>query len=251
MPSSLHDEITRNYYQTTAVRCHAPTREYYEASADLLRRRLGPWFPWDDGTCCLDLACGCGEMLYCLERQGVRYTAGVDLCAEELDQARRVVRGLLVHADVLDYLRQTESASVDFVTAFNFLEHVPKDKLTAILIEVRRILRRGGALVAMVPNAVSPFAGITRHWDITHEWAFTANNFRQLAAVSGFSPEVEFRECGPVPHGVISSLRYILWRLLRVVIAVWLLVEVADRKDGVYTMDMLVRLRLAGSAEDR
>jgi hypothetical protein len=103
----------------------------------------------------------------------------------------------------------------------------------------------------MVPNAISPFSGTTRYWDITHEWAFSTNNFRQLAALVGFEPEVEFRECGPVPHGVVSGIRFLLWRVIRLGIAGWLLVELADHKGGVYTMDMLVRLRLAGSAEDR
>ena len=146
-------------------------------------------------------------------------------------------------------LRRPES--FDFISAFNFLEHLPKDTLRDVLIETRRVLRPGGTLVAMVPNAISPFSGITRYWDITHEWAFTPNNFRQLAALTGWDPTVEFRECGPVPHGLVSGIRYLIWQAIRLGIAGWMLVELADRKGGVYTMDMLVRLRLPKPAEDR
>ncbi len=245
MSTQLHGSITRDYYATTASRGHAPAREFYEASAAQLQRHLRGWWPADRDARCLDLACGCGSLLYLLEKLGFRNTTGVDLCREELDQARSFVRGELVHRDVLEYLRSAETAAFDFITALNFLEHLPKDTLMAVMGEVRRVLRPGGTLVAMVPNAISPFGSTTRHWDLTHEWAFTPNNFRQLAALSGFLPAVEFRECAPDPHGLTSAVRWLLWQVIRAGIAGWLLIETADRKGGVYTMDMLVRLTVA------
>jgi SAM-dependent methyltransferase len=203
---------------------------------------LQPWLPADRNARCLDLACGCGELLYLLEKECFKNTSGVDLCREELDQARPFIGAQLHHADVVEFLQNADSESFDFITALNFLEHLPKDSLYEVLKESRRVLRPGGTLVAMVPNAISPFSGLTRHWDITHEWAFSPNNFYQLASTCGFSVDVDFRECGPMGHGVKSGIRVIGWKLIRVAIAAWLLIEVADRKGGVYTMDMLVRL---------
>jgi SAM-dependent methyltransferase len=241
--SSLHASVTRAYWKTTAARSHASSRQFFEHAANHCKSRLAPWLPSSRDAVCLDLACGCGEVVYLLEREGFRRATGVDLCQEELDQARPFVRGELVCDDVLQYLERAPSRSVDFITALNFLEHLPKDVLGGVLKEARRVLRPGGTFVAMVPNAISPFGNLTRHWDITHEWAFTPNNFRQLAALTGFSPQIEFRECGPVPHGIKSGVRYALWQMLRAGIAAWFLIEVADRKGGVYTMDMMVRMR--------
>jgi 2-polyprenyl-3-methyl-5-hydroxy-6-metoxy-1,4-benzoquinol methylase len=243
-PSRLSDQVADAYYQTTAGRGHQSSRAYYENNANGLMRSLRGWLPTDKNARCLDLACGCGELLYLLERAGYRNTAGVDLCREELEEARRYVRGSLFQADVLEHLRTLESNSLDFLTALNFLEHVSKDKLLAVLKECRRVLRPGGTLAAMVPNAVSPFGSITRYWDITHEQAFTTNNFRQLAALVAFDTEVEFRECGPRIHGFVSALRYLLWQVLRAAIASWLMIEIATTKDWIYSMDMLVRLRV-------
>jgi len=62
--------------------------------------------------------------------------------------------------------------------------------------------------------------------------------------LTGFAPEIEFREWGPDPHGLASGVRFVMWQILRLIIAGRLLVEVADRKGGIYTMDMLVRLRV-------
>jgi SAM-dependent methyltransferase len=241
----LNSEVARRYYETTASRSHAASETYYRRSAAGLKRRFGRWLPADRQASCLDIGCGCGEMIYLLEREGFANTTGVDLDSTQLAEARRHVRGLLVAADALEFLGGCPSASIDFVSAVNFLEHLPKDVLLNGLREIRRVLRPGGTLVAMVPNAVSPFGGLTRHWDITHEWAFTPNNFRQLAPLTGFDPAVEFRECGPVPHGVPSLVRYALWQGIRAAIAAWFVIEVGSVKGGIYTMDMLVRMRVA------
>ncbi len=241
------DEITSAYYATTAGAAHAPTRDHYDNAAPGLLRRLGPWMPADRTLSCLDLACGCGELVYALEREGFTRTAGVDLCAEELEEARRFVRGTLEKADVLEHLAQRPDGSLGFVTAFNIVEHLPKERIPTFFREARRVLSPGGTLVAMVPNAMSPFGASTRYWDITHQIAFTPSSVRQLARMAGFRDrEVEFRECGPVPHGLKSAARYLAWQGLRGAIAAWFLVENGGTRGGVYTMDMLFRLRKEG-----
>jgi ubiquinone/menaquinone biosynthesis C-methylase UbiE len=242
--SHLTKQVAEAYYKTTAGRSHNASRKYYEDTANGLLRSLRQWLPSNKDAHCLDLACGCGEMLYLLERAGFRNTEGVDLCKDELEQASRHVRSQLSEADVLEHLKTLESDSLDFLTALNFLEHLSKDELLTVLKECRRVLRPGGTLVAMVPNAISPFGSVTRYWDITHEWAFTPNNFHQLSALCGFGSDIEFRECGPRVHGLVSAVRYALWRLLRIGIAAWFLIEVGNTRETVYTMDMLVRLRL-------
>lgn len=244
MSKGLTENIVRHYYTTTAGRGHVPNRDYYDRSADGLLRRLGSWLPSDTKTVCLDLACGCGEMVYSLERSGISNTQGVDLSPEVIERARPFVKGSLVCSDVLTHLTGLPARSIDFITAFNFLEHLPKDDILPFLSQVRRVLAPGGTLILMVPNAVSPFGGMTRHWDMTHEWGFTPNNFHQLAPLAGFDPDIEFRECGPIAYGFTSSIRVVAWQAMRAAIAAWLLVEVADTKGGIYTMDMMVRLRV-------
>jgi len=246
LAESLHNQIVESYYQTTVADSYSASRQHYEVASDGLLRWLKPWLPANQSADCLDLATGCGEVVYLLEREGYENTTGVDLCSQEIDQAREFVKGNLRQGDILGHLRQTATSSLDFITALNILEHLSKDDLFAVLTEARRVLRPHGTLVALVPNAMSPFGSATRYWDMTHQWAFTPGNFRQLARLTGFDERIDFRECSPVPYGLRSGIRWITWQVLRRLIAAWLLVEVGTSRDRIYTMNMLVRLHRPG-----
>jgi 2-polyprenyl-3-methyl-5-hydroxy-6-metoxy-1,4-benzoquinol methylase len=235
----LEKKIFDAYYTSTSGRAGSIGQDYYERVSPGLKRRLKGWLP-KAGSDVLDLGCGLGGFLYMCERFDCGSLTGVNLCKEEIDVAQRFVAASFCHGDLLSFLRQSDR-SYDWIGCFNILEHLTKDEVLETLELCATRLRAGGELIVMVPNGLSPFAGMTRYWDVTHQLAFVPNNFRQLAPLCGFS-SVDFRECGPVPHGVISTIRSVLWQCLRILIKFRLLVEVADAKDGIYTMDMLVRL---------
>ena len=73
----------------------------------------------------------------------------------------------------------------DLVLAFDVLEHVPQDKLVDFLVEVKRVLRSGGILVARFPNGDSPFGLVNQNGDITHVTAIGSVRIRQLASRLG------------------------------------------------------------------
>lgn len=242
--NSLSETITKNFFDTNAVISHHDHRASYEQWSRNMLPRIAHWLPSDTSGRCIDLGCGCGEALFMLEQRGFSDLHGVDLCQKELDQAQSYLRSAtLVCDNIVAYLAGQPAGSCQLVTAFNILEHLTKDDLYAVLRETSRVLAPGGKCIAVVPNAVSIFGGLTRHIDLTHEWAFTPNNFRQLAPLCGFDPaKTRFREWGPLPHGLTSTIRYALWQVIRAAIASYLMVEVANTKGGVYTMDMLVYL---------
>ena len=244
MTSQATREVTTRYLTTTSSRGAVVGAAHYEANAVSMRRRLKPWLP-ASGARVLDLGCGLGELLYLCQGLGCAERVGVNLCQEEIDAARPYVEAHFECLDILDYLRTTQE-EFDCIFALNILEHLDKDTLLEVLRLCRSHLAPRGTLVAMVPNAISLVGTVTRFWDFTHEWAFTPNNFRQLAPLAGFSPEVEFRECGPIPHGPVSLCRWLLWQGIRLAIWTYFLIEVADAKGGVYTMDMMVRLKSDG-----
>lgn len=240
--ASTHNRLIRDYFRTTSAVGSARDGAAFGSSVTGLRRRLGAWLDVADKNV-LDLGSGTGELCLLAREAGASSVVGVNLSQEEIDFASQQVNAAFVHEDIASYLEHCEEHSVDHIYALNILEHLDKDTLVTVLEGAFHILRPGGVLIAMAPNATSPFGGMTRYWDITHHQAFTPSGIRQLARLVGFGGDVQFRECGPVPYGMVSSIRYGLWQVIRLLIRGYLMVELASAKGGVYTADMMFRLQ--------
>lgn len=241
-PSSnkAHDLVVRNYFETTSAVGSASSEQAFAASRLSLSRRLGRWMDVS-GKVVVDLGSGTGELCALALEKGAANVTGVNLSEGEVAFARQRVAANFVVDDIGHYLATLPDQSVDRIFALNILEHLDKDTLVSVLQHAQRVLTPGGTLVGMVPNATSPFGTMTRYWDITHFNAFTPSSLRQLARLVGFAPVVEFRECGPVPHGVFSGLRFMLWQVIRTLIFSYFMIELASSKGGIYTADMMVR----------
>jgi SAM-dependent methyltransferase len=239
-PENARERVVRQYFETTsgaATLAEAP--DYGRLTAGL-RRGLADWLDVR-GKRVLDLGCGKGELCWLALRGGASRVVGVNLSRSEIEYARPHVDAEFACEDILSYLRAQAARSVDRVFALNILEHLDSDTLVAVLEEAARCLDDGGQLVAMVPNATSTHGAMTRYWDITHHTAFTQSSVWQLVRLCGFA-SAQFREWGPVPHGAVSLLRWMLWQGFRAATWFRLMVETGGGKGGVYTADMLLRL---------
>lgn len=237
---NAHLRVVRDYFASTSQSSVADRSVDYRALTAGLKRGLGDWLEVDDKDV-IDLGCGTGELSWLACNQKAREVVGVNLSEDEIKFAQPHVPAKFIHQDILTYLSDCTDESVDRIYALNILEHLTKDDLVAVLEQSQRCLRSGGQLIAMVPNATSPFGTMTRYWDITHILAFTPSSLRQLQRLCGFR-SIEFREWGPRPHGLTSTIRYLLWRVIRRIIWFRLMVETASGKGGIYTADMLFRL---------
>ena len=194
--TSLQRRVVDDYFRTTSASGSAHSPATFDASMVQLRRRLGPWLDVR-GKDVLDLGSGTGELCSLAQREAAASVVGVNLSSEEIEFARSRTSATFVQCEIASYLEQCPPASADCVYALNILEHLDKDSLLRTMEGIYRVLRDGGQLVAMVPNAISPFGTMTRYWDITHQIAFTPSSVRQVARLVGFD-DAEFRECGPV-----------------------------------------------------
>lgn len=240
MSESTQSRVLNNYFHTTSAVEVVGKAPDYKTSTAGLKRALGNWLDIG-GKDVIDLGCGTGELCWLSHYHGARNVIGVNLSQEEIDFARQHVPIRFVRQDIVSFLAQQLDKSCDRIFALNILEHLSKDELVQILEESNRCLREGGQVIAMVPNATSPFGCMTRYWDITHQLAFTPSSVRQLMRLCGFAT-AEFKELGPRPHGIISAIRYALWQVCRAMIWFRLMIEAASGKGGIYTADMLFRL---------
>jgi SAM-dependent methyltransferase len=97
------------------------------------------------GTVC-DLGCGPGHLAGYLRARGLRDVIGLDLSPGMLEQARRLnpdiefLQGDMRALDLPD-------GSLAGIAAFYSIIHNPKDGVTAVLRELRRVLKPGGVLL--------------------------------------------------------------------------------------------------------
>ena len=177
---------------------------------DLIRR----YFPPDRNAAILDLGCGHGALLHFLRQAGYQNTLGVDWSASQVAAAAKHGLTGIIQGDVLQVLAAQPAASRDVVVAYDLLEHFTRDELLHCLDEVCRVLKSGGRCIIHAPNGASPFGGRVRYGDLTHELALTRDSLTQVCRVCGFS-RVDFFEDQPVPHGLKSGLRWLLWKVIR------------------------------------
>ena len=116
----------------------------------------------------VDLGCGAGVPgTLALTRHGVA-VLGVDFSEVQLARAHRLVpKASFVRADMAAF--QLRPASVDAVTAFYSLIHVPLADQRALLPRIRGWLRPGGHLLAIVGAAwwtgTETYLGADMFWD--------------------------------------------------------------------------------------
>jgi len=186
----------------------------------LIRRH----FPPDKDAAILDVGCGHGAMLYFARQAGYHNTLGIDCSAAQVAEAGRIGITGIIEGDVLQVLESLAAESQDVVIALDIIEHFTKDELLGCLDQIRRVLKTGGKLIIHAPNGASPFCGRIRYGDFTHELAVTRESMTQLCQVCGFS-QISCYEDQPVPHGIKSGIRWLLWKVIRGLLRSYMAVE--------------------------
>lgn len=107
------------------------------------------------GGCLLEVGCGSGAALQFMQQKGWRVT-GLDFDEGAVKNSRS--KGLDVRHGQLS-AQGFADESFDSVVMSHVIEHVPSP--SELLVECRRILKKGGVLVALTPNARS---SVQRHY---------------------------------------------------------------------------------------
>jgi O-antigen chain-terminating methyltransferase len=98
----------------------------------------------------LDVGCGRGEWLELLRGEGYR-ARGIDINRAAVQECRE--RGLdVTEADVIDHLRGLERGSLDVITGFHLIEHLPLPTMVALFDEAFAVLKSGGMIILETPN---------------------------------------------------------------------------------------------------
>lgn len=201
---------------------------------------LRGWMPPRPDAAVLDVGCGNGRLLRYFAKNGFTNVKGIDVSEEQVNLARHLHPDVEV-ADGLEYLKG-HPGSIDYILAFDVIEHLTKDELLEFLDACHAALRPNGYLVVHTPNGDTPYGIVFRYGDFTHECQLNANALRSVFEVCGFEG-IEAREMAPVPYSLFGAIRAVMWQAIRLNMKVRNLVETGNAGSGVFTRGMLARAR--------
>lgn len=134
----------------------------------------------------LDVGCGSGSTIQILEQKGWK-GVGVDFDKKAIENAKK--KNIEVYYGDL-FSQSFADNSFDAIVMNHVIEHVPSPVL--LLEECRRILKKGGTLVAITPNAGSRgHEHYKEDWrgleTPTHLQVFTVESLKNVATDAGFT----------------------------------------------------------------
>ncbi|WP_445779494.1 class I SAM-dependent DNA methyltransferase [Shewanella sp.] len=220
------------HYVETWDETNVPTAVHdLENRGPTMRYVIDAFFPEDKSAAILDLGCGHGTLVHFAQQAGYRNAQGVDASKQQVELARKLGITNVVQGDLMETLKAIPSESLDTVIAFDVIEHFTKDELIDLVDAIHAVLKPTGCWIIHAPNAQSPFFGVVRYGDFTHEQAFTPSSIQQLLKASGYR-KVNFADCGPRVHGIKSAVRFIMWKCIRIIYRLILIAESGDLKKG-------------------
>jgi 2-polyprenyl-3-methyl-5-hydroxy-6-metoxy-1,4-benzoquinol methylase len=194
-------------------------------------KRLLKYFPEDKDTRVLDLGCGYGACLFWLKQAGYRHLEGVDCSPEQVKAAHSLGLDSVKQGDLQCHIAERQRESCDVVIAFDVLEHFEKNEALQFADQVFRILAPGGFVIIHLPNGEGVFSGCIAHGDFTHELTLTRQSLGQLLRCAGFS-QISAYEDIPVVHGLLSAVRFLVWKATRTALRIVYAAQTGDTGHG-------------------
>lgn len=239
MHNTYRSRIYSSYVNARTAKLAPDSIDGLAPRAPYLRRLIHRHFPADRQAAIIDLGCGHGAIIHFARLAGYANVRGVDGSAEQVAAAKGLGIQGIEEGDLLQTLAGLQNATQDCIVTFDVIEHFTRDELIGLVDEVRRVLKPGGRWIIHVPNGESPFSGRMRFGDLTHELAFTRTSIAQLLYSSGFS-DVGCFEDEPIPHGLKSGVRWLLWKGIRGMLRLYLAAETGDTaRDAIFSQNLL------------
>ncbi|VVC71940.1 Ubiquinone biosynthesis O-methyltransferase [uncultured archaeon] len=169
----------------------------------------------------LEVGCGNGILLALIARMNPDADAtGIEMRGNAARQAK--ARGLDVReGDFFEVAKKLRSGQYDLIVLNHSFEHLPRPKKA--LTEFRRLLRKGGEVALVVPNAegasCTTFGKWAEPFDVPrHLFGFTGKSISGMAWKAGFTASVKtFSEGSYIPASAMNRLgierkKYYTWR---------------------------------------
>jgi ubiquinone/menaquinone biosynthesis C-methylase UbiE len=207
---SFFDALATDYRES-----HGNARRELERRLALIRRLIADV----ERSCLVEIGCGNGLHLFPLAAD-FGSLVGIDLSPGMIAAAEAIRRGLAyrerIHFGVgaAERLASVEDGTADAVLCVGALEHM-QDK-PAVLAQVRRVLRPGGAFICLTPNGdcvwytrLAPWLGLNTHHLSTDRF-LTRADWQALLPAAGLELQTigywRFVPAGDMPPGAAALM---------------------------------------------
>ena len=238
MPTDYRERIYSNYVHARKEVLCRPDVSSLRPRADYLCKLISEFFPSDKNARILDLGCGHGAILYFARQAGYKNCVGVDVSSEQIELGQKLGIQGIIQNDLMEYLRAQPAASVDFVIAFDVIEHFTKSELLDFIDQVHRVLKSGGNWLIHTVNGESPFSGRMRYWDFTHENCFTRASMAQIMKSSGFSSVECYSDFMSMRRPTRWPRQWVWW-LIQLFLRIWIMAETGDLSRPLLTQNFI------------
>jgi cyclopropane fatty-acyl-phospholipid synthase-like methyltransferase len=208
------------------IKAHFPSLKHYYA------RHV----PSNKDAHILDIGCGDGGFVYCLQQMGYTNVSGVDFSAEQVAKGRSMGIANLCCADITEFLTES-TVRYDAIIAKDVIEHFTKDEVFELLALISKNLKDGGRFIMQVPNGQGLFYTSVFYGDYTHEMAYTESSVNQIIRNTGFKSSTCY-PTGPIPYNVPATVRFIFWRLKVAQLRFWKMIE-TGKWGGIFTQNII------------
>lgn len=184
----------------------------------------------------LDIGCGDGNVVYWFHKIGYENAGGVDISQEQIDKGIQMGIKNLQQADLFTFLN-TNTKKYDLIIARDVIEHFTRNEVFEILALISKNLKENGRFIMQVPNGQGLYYSSIFYGDYTHEMAYTESSVNQIILNTGFRKSACY-PTGPVPHGLVSTIRYNLWKYKVAKMRFWKMVETGNKR-GIFTQNLI------------
>ena len=145
---------------------------------------------------------------------------GIDINDKAIEYCRKLGIKALKIDNILEFFPQER---FDLIISTHCLEHLPKDKIIAILTHFRQnILAENGSIFIAVPNAQSATNCYWAYEDFTHTTLFTAGSLIFVLKMAGFSDiKIIDKDALAGSKGIKKIIRIAFLKIYKAKIAFW------------------------------
>lgn len=166
--------------------------------------------PYNKNAKICDMACGIGETVNSLKWDGYTNVIGVDFDNENVQFCRK--QGLnVVQGSIYEYFKDKKN-EFDVIILNDIIEHIEKNRVIAVLKDIKASLCENGILIIKTVNAANPFlASASRYMDFTHEIIYDEFSIRDILLIAGFQArKIKIKESNLYVFWK-NPLNYVAW----------------------------------------